>query len=356
LYPTVTVHLDPVTTAPTGRCPTMTTHPSTMHRLHLTLITLPLVACLACQSKGTTGYADVPTVTPNVLSGVYTMSPNSPTCRLYYETAGQGDTLILLHGYGTDRRMWDKVFKPLSRNHYVVRYDLRGYGLSDVPEVGFGYLHADDLAALMDKLSIQKAHLVGVSLGGRVITEFTALYPERVHSATISSGALSHIPDRSSVPPEVVRIYNDTVFASNRLQAKENAARGMDALKAEWKQGMRRISGKRYRHIKDKLERMIDDWQAWQWVNPETDAFIGDQADSLLARQTQHPPMLLLIGQYDYTENKKAMHRLAALCPEASIQLLPEAGHFTVMESPKLFMKHLQDFLEKNSSPSTPQH
>jgi len=57
--------------------------------------------------------------------------------------------------------------------------------------------------------------------------------------------------------------------------------------------------------------------------------------------------MLLLLGQFDYTENKKAMYRLSALCPEASIQLLPDAGHFTVMESPKAFMKHLQRLLER---------
>lgn len=326
-----------------------------MHRLNLFLLVLPLVACLACQPNQSTGYVEVPTVTPNALSGVYTMSPSSPTCRLYYDVAGQGDTLILLHGYGMDRRMWDKVYKPLSKHYHVVRYDLRGYGLSGLPEVGFGYLHADDLSALMDALSIQKAHLVGVSLGGRVVTEFTALHPERVRSATISSGALSRIPDRSSVPPEVVKLYNDTVFAENRRQAKENAARGMDALKAEWKQGMRRISGKRYRKIKEDLERMIDDWQAWQWINPETDAFIGDQADSLFARQAKHPPMLLLIGQYDYTENKKAMQRLATICPEATIQLLPEAGHFTVMESPGAFLKQVLSFLENTNTASTRQ-
>lgn len=318
-----------------------------MRRTQLFLITFLLVACLACQPKRSTGYVEVPTVTPNALSGVYTMSPSSPTCRLYYEATGQGDTLILLHGYGMDRRMWDNVFSPLSKQHHVIRYDLRGYGLSDMPEVGFGYLHADDLRALMDALSIQKAHLAGVSLGGKVVTEFVALYPSRVLSATISSGALSRIPDRQAAPAAAVKIYNDTVFAESRIKAQQNAQRGMVALKAEWKKGMKSISGKRYRHIKEDLETMIDDWQAWQWVNPETDPFIGDQADSLLAQQATHPPMLLLLGQFDYTENKKAMYRLSALCPEASIQLLPDAGHFTVMESPKAFMKHLQRLLER---------
>lgn len=323
-----------------------------MYRFHA-LLFLPLMAFLGCRPQGESGYVNVPTVSPNARSGVYTMSPSSPSCQLYYEAAGKGDTLILLHGYGTDRRLWDKVFTPLSRHYHVVRYDLRGYGLSGKPEVGFGYLHADDLAALMDDLSIRQAYLAGVSLGGRVVTEFMALYPERVRAAIVSSGALSQIPDRSSVPPKVVRMYNDTVFAEKRRQAKENEARGVDVLKKEWKKGMKGISGKRYRHIKKDLERMIDDWEAWQWFNPETDAFIGDQADSLLSRQTKHPPMLLLIGQFDFTENKKAMQRLAKICPEATIHLLPDAGHFTVMESPRAFVKKIRSFLTTHQSGNT---
>jgi len=317
-----------------------------MKTVRLTFI-LPLLLLVSCKPAIKTGYVDVPTVTENALSGVYTMSPKKAVTHLYYEETGQGDTLILLHAHGVDCRMWDAVYIKLARKYHVIRYDLRGYGRSDMPEVGFGYLHADDLKNLMDALHIQKAHLAGLSLGGMTLTDFVALYPERVLTATITSGAISHIPDRSSAPDFAVKMYNDTIFAQKRKAVEQNNITGIEVLKTNWKKAMKQISGNHYSRIKRDLNNLIDDWQAWQWTHPETDPFIGDQADSLLSKQTTHPPVLLLIGQYDFTESKKSMHRMAALCPEARIQIMPEAGHFTVMECPDDFIKRMNDFIRQ---------
>ncbi len=310
-----------------------------------------LAGLVSCKPDRTSAYVEVPTVTKNALSGVYGTSPGKSTTRLYAEFAGQGDTMILLHGYGTDLRMWNSTFDRFARKFHVIRYDLRGYGQSGMPEEGFGYLHADDLKALMDAFRIKKAHLVGVSLGGKVVTEFVALYPERVHSAIISSGALTHIPDRSSVSPTVVEAYNDTVFAYNKRNIRRNDSIGMAKLKRDWKKAMKQISGKQYSRIKKNLNRMIDDWPAWQWTHPEVDALIGDQADSLFLHQSVHPPMLLLIGQYDFTDNKKAMLRLGSICPEARIQTLQNAGHFSVMEEPNVFFERVLNFVDANRLP-----
>ena len=69
--------------------------------------------------------------------------------KLYYETAGEGDPVILIHGYGGDRRDWDYLFRPLAEQHQVVRYDLRGFGKSDRPTTE-PYSHVEDLKALME--------------------------------------------------------------------------------------------------------------------------------------------------------------------------------------------------------------
>lgn len=306
-----------------------------------------LIGLAACKPDCTPVFVEVPTVTKNALSGVNTGSPKNPLTRLYAEYAGKGDTLILIHGYGVDRRMWDGSFRQFAKRFYVIRYDLRGYGKSDMPEEGFGYLHADDLRALMDAMHIHKAHLVGVSLGGKVVAEFVALYPERVLSATLSSGALSHIPDRTSVPSNIIKVYNDTVFAYNVRNVRRNDSIGIPSLKRDWKKAMKQISGKHYSHIKKDLNAMIDDWSGWQWTHPEVDAFIGDQADSLLCRQHTHPPILLLVSQYDFPDNKKTMLRMGAICPTARIQMLENVGHFSVMEDPSLFCKRVFKFIEE---------
>ena len=304
------------------------------------------VAFVACTPKVKTGYVKISTVTKNALSGVKLLSPDSPTTKLYYEEAGEGEPLILLHAEFMDCRMWDAQFLKLAKHFRVIRYDLRGYGKSDMPEIGQGFLQADDLKNFMDAMGIKKAHFAGVSLGGMTLAEFIALYPERVLSATITSGALDNYPNRATMPKPILKFYNDTVFSLSTQQANKNRIRGLDDFKKEWKSNMRSMGGQHYRKIVDKVDGMIDDCKCWQLVNPVTDAFIGLQADSLLSVQKTHPPVLILIGQFDAPVSKKSMQRLAALCPEAKIEILHEAGHLTNMESPDEFFDKLLDFIQ----------
>lgn len=305
-----------------------------------------LTLLTACKPTPKSGYVAVPTVTKNALSGVYDLSPKHPTAKLYYEELGQGDPVILLHAHSVDLRMWDDVFYQLAKKYRVIRYDLRGYGKSDMPEVGFGFLQADDLCNFMDGLGIEKAHFAGLSLGGMTLADFVSLYPERVLTATITSGAISGFPDRSSADKRLLKIYNDTIFTLKRQEVEKNLKRGIDTMKMDWKHAMKTVSGKHYRRIKKDLNRMIDDWQAWQWTHPETDAFIGAQADSLLSKQKSHPPVLFLIGQYDSKSSKKSMQKMAALCKESRIEMMQEAGHFTAMECPKEFVERMERFME----------
>ena len=84
---------------------------------------------------------------------------------LYYEECGEGQPVILVHGHSLDHRMWDGQFADLARDYRVIRYDLRGYGLSSPQTEDFQFTHVEDLVALMDSLHIEKAHVVGLSLG-----------------------------------------------------------------------------------------------------------------------------------------------------------------------------------------------
>jgi len=200
----------------------------------------------------------------------------------------------------------------------------------------------------MDALNIKKAHLAGLSLGGMTVADFVALYPERVLTATITSGAISAFPDRSSADKRLLKIYNDTIFTLKRQEVDKNLKRGIDTMKMEWKVAMKSVCGRHYRSIKTKLNRMIDDWQAWQWTHPETDAFIGAQADSLLSKQKTHPPVLFLIGQYDSKGSKQSMQKMAALCKESRIEMIQDAGHFTAMECPEEFVKRMERFIDEH--------
>jgi len=98
--------------------------------------------------------------------------------KLYYEIAGTGEPLVLLHGNFGDRRHWDFQFYSLSKNYKVIRYDVRGYGKSALPKSDEQYNDYNDLKALLDFLEIEKAHICGLSMGSGIAVDFTIAYPE----------------------------------------------------------------------------------------------------------------------------------------------------------------------------------
>jgi pimeloyl-ACP methyl ester carboxylesterase len=110
--------------------------------------------------------------------------------RLYCDTVGEGEPLVLVHAGIADSRMWDPQVGPLSAQHQVIRYDIRGYGQSSDPTCEVA--HHEDLLAVLDDLGVDRARLLGVSLGGIIVIDFALAHPERVRSlvlvATCPSG------------------------------------------------------------------------------------------------------------------------------------------------------------------------
>src|SRR5690242_18617682 len=98
--------------------------------------------------------------------------------RLYYESAGTGPPLVLLHGFTLDTRMWDDQFEAFARQYRVIRYDLRGFGRSAVPTES--YSHAEDLHALLGHLETEAAYVAGLSMGGAVALDYALAYPQAV--------------------------------------------------------------------------------------------------------------------------------------------------------------------------------
>jgi len=117
---------------------------------------------------------------------------------LAYTRRGKGTPLVLLHGYPLDHHLWDDVAPLLEDTFDLILPDLRGFGESttvDSPYTMDDY--ASDIAGLLDQLGIQKAAIVGHSMGGYVALAFARLYPERVSGlGLVSSQVLADPPDR----------------------------------------------------------------------------------------------------------------------------------------------------------------
>jgi len=109
--------------------------------------------------------------------------------KLYYEEMGEGHPLVMLHGGFLDSRMWDSQFEAFAKDYRVIRYDARNHGKSE--GVPGSFSHFDDLATLLEQLEIQKAVLMGLSLGGRTIIDFSIAHPEKVTSIVLASPGAS---------------------------------------------------------------------------------------------------------------------------------------------------------------------
>jgi pimeloyl-ACP methyl ester carboxylesterase len=119
--------------------------------------------------------------------------------RLYYEIAGAGDPLLLVHAGIADSRMWDGQLAVFALRYRVIRYDMRGFGRSAMVEGP--YAHHEDLRALLDSLGIARAFLVGCSIGGRTIIDFALQNPGRVGALVLVASAVSGF-EAESDPPE----------------------------------------------------------------------------------------------------------------------------------------------------------
>jgi pimeloyl-ACP methyl ester carboxylesterase len=120
--------------------------------------------------------------------------------QLAYERSGTGGSapLVLLHGYPLDHHLWDEVVPLLADTFDVITPDLRGFGESTIGDSSPTMEdYASDIAGLLDQLDIQKAAIVGHSMGGYVALAFTRLYPARVSGlGLVSSQVLADPPDR----------------------------------------------------------------------------------------------------------------------------------------------------------------
>src|SRR5262249_39803268 len=116
--------------------------------------------------------------------------------KLFVEETGAGHPIVFVHEYGSDHREWETQVRFFSRAYHCITYNARGYPPSDVPSEASAYgweQSRDDIAAVMRALKIEKAHVVGLSMGGYAALQFAITYPQMA-SAVVAAGAGSGSP------------------------------------------------------------------------------------------------------------------------------------------------------------------
>ncbi|WP_049576376.1 alpha/beta fold hydrolase [Streptomyces sp. SBT349] len=263
-----------------------------------------------------------------------------PGGRLLVESDGAGDpVVVLLHAGVTDKALWDGVVPALAESRRVVRYDLRGFGASSPPAAPF--THADDLLSLLDALEVERAVLVGASLGARVALEFAASHPGRVAGLALFASPLPR-HDRSPA----MRAYAEAEDAALNAGDLDAAVRlNLDM----WVRGPSRAWDERLRghaaSVREGLrvslehQHLTDTWE--EIARPDLVEVLGEI----------DVPALVAVGSDDVPDFVEIAGRLAAELPRARPVRLPGTGHLIATERPKETADILLTFLTELPTP-----
>jgi 3-oxoadipate enol-lactonase len=253
--------------------------------------------------------------------------------RLYYEIAGSGPPVVLLHAFALDTRMWDDQFELLAREYRVVRYDARGFGRSSVPVPGQPYSHVDDFLALTRHLEIHRPHLVGLSMGGRFALDVVVSQPDAARSLAFVDGVIGGW-DWSKA---WLDSYAPVVAAGRRGDVA--------AAKAAWLAHPLFASAREQPAVAARLQRMVDDYSGWHFTHADPERRLSPPALARLGRV--RVSTLAIVGDRDLPDFQKMAGEVERQVANARRLGVAGAGHLTNMEAPDVVNTALRSFLAR---------
>ncbi|QHC21304.1 alpha/beta fold hydrolase [Streptomyces sp. GS7] len=255
---------------------------------------------------------------------------------LFYETAGAGPAVVLLHGGMLDQHMWDEQFAWLVNSGLrVIRYDSRGHGLSST--VTGDWANHDDLAALLDALDVPSAVLVGLSHGSRVALDTALAHPDRVTALALAAPGIS---GRAFTDPFVLEHIKEQVAA---IGAPDGAERYVEHFLRMWVDGPHRGPSAVHPGFRERM-------RASATANVEVHADgvgagLPIEVGAFDRLGEIRVPTIVLDGDLDSSDISANAHAIAVTVPGARRIRVPAAGHMVNLENSPLFDRELHAFL-----------
>jgi YbgC/YbaW family acyl-CoA thioester hydrolase len=277
--------------------------------------------------------AEFLTARPAEPPGVSRMTVNGVS--LAVERRGEGPAILFVHGYPLDRTLWAHQVAHLEGCQRIA-VDLRGFGLSDAPDLGYSLpTYADDLAALLDALQVDDVVLCGLSMGGYVAFEFLRRYRERVRGLVL-------MDTRAEADSPEVRRARDQQIALAREQGAAAIAETMVA---------RLLAPETARHN----PMLVEQVRAMMVATPVPGivgalASMRDRPDSTtMLGSLEGLPTLVLVGEQDEMTPPASHEAMAAAIPGAKLAVIPGAGHLPPLETPEAVTHVLAAFLRNQA-------
>jgi 3-oxoadipate enol-lactonase len=249
--------------------------------------------------------------------------------QIYYETAGQGDAVVLCHGAAGNHVVWYQQVPVLARSYRVITWDQRGWGESTNHHGEAGPVTAvADLQAILDHLHIDRVHLIGQSMGGWVALGFAVAHPKRVHSLILSDSIAgistretehamaAYLQHAATEPaPEALPLGRHPALSDELMQ--RDPARAFLYQELSFLREPPTVGGSRQRHMT-----------------------FGAESLAHLAF-----PVLFIVGTEDQIFPPAAIHQAATLLPHARVVEISHAGHSPYFEQPEEWNQVVMRFL-----------
>jgi pimeloyl-ACP methyl ester carboxylesterase len=260
--------------------------------------------------------------------------------RLYYEEAGRGLPVVFVHEYAADYRTWEPQMRHFARSHRAVTYSQRGYPPSDVPEDPGKYLQdkfRDDVIALMDALKIEKAHVVGHSMGAATALHVGIKYPDRCVSVTACGCGYGSSTDPAKVEESrALSRENAKMFLANTME--EGTRRYLDG---PTRQSQKNKDPRGYAHAVAMMSEHSPLGHSLTMANLQAKRPTLYEMEAGL--KAFKPPLLVVVGDEDEWCVDASIY-LRRTVPTAGLLVVPRTGHTITSEEPDKLNAALAEF------------
>jgi len=268
-----------------------------------------------------------------------TVQPTTGTLRvgdgsLYYEVAGAGHPLVLIHAGVADSAMWDDQFEEFAQRYRVIRYDTRGFGQSKTEDVEFS--DRQDLHDLLKHLDVEMAHVIGTSRAGQIAVEYTLEHPEMVSALVVVAAGLDGLQGEPTEAEMALFIE------SGAAEEAKDWAKAAEMDVRIWGDGPLQAEGRFPEALREKMRRMCLNIYTAHTTKGKPQQFDPPAATRLSEIKA---PTLIVLGDYDVSPIITMSDQLKQAIVGARKVVIPGTAHMVPMEKPQEFNKTVLDFL-----------
>lgn len=257
---------------------------------------------------------------------------------IYHEIQGDGFPLVMIIGLGSNLVWWDeKLLEAVSSKYKTVVFDNRGSGRTDKPDLDYSIrMFADDAIGLMDELKIERAHVLGISMGGMIAQELVLNYPKRVEKLVLcatNSGLSLKIRLLAKIALPLAKL-----IYKRRLKTPERALEFV--FKGVYTPEFIKLNPD---YIKARKEKLLPHVSSFEEYFRQAKAILKFNTRKRL--KNIETPTLILHGKKDSLVSYKRGLELAGLIPYSRLSSFENSGHVLFTHEPEKVIKTILDFL-----------